>query len=127
MSGFAPPVRTTMLIGEWARWTLLATRSRPRLPSSSAAPPSSITTSAVSPRRIVKLISAQKAACRRGRGKPDPCDIYQIVGSLLVEIVDEQSQTELEGRPHSLGLRPGRSCPVFLIRAASDCLQKSIG
>jgi hypothetical protein len=50
ISGFAAPARTTMPISERASSTLLSARTNPRLPSSSAAPPSRITTSAASPR-----------------------------------------------------------------------------
>jgi hypothetical protein len=50
MSGFAAPARTTMPICDRASSTLLSGRTQPRLPSSSAALSSRITTSAVSPR-----------------------------------------------------------------------------
>src|SRR6266702_214120 len=60
MSGFAAPARTTMPISDRARSTLLPARTNPRLPSSSAAPPSRITTSAVSPRaRRVGIASGE--------------------------------------------------------------------
>ena len=50
MSGFAAPARTTIPTCESASSTLLSPRTTPRLPSSSAAAPSRITTSALSPR-----------------------------------------------------------------------------
>ena len=42
MSGFSEPSRTTMPISDRASSTLLSACARPRLPSSSAAPPSSM-------------------------------------------------------------------------------------
>jgi hypothetical protein len=50
ISGAAAPERTTMPTCDRARSTLLPARTKPRFASSSAAPPSRITTSAVSPR-----------------------------------------------------------------------------
>src|SRR5262245_8925173 len=50
MSGFGAPSRTTIPTSERASSILLAGRTTPRFASSSAAPPSRITTSAASPR-----------------------------------------------------------------------------